>query len=58
MTAFIRGECYIITMSKKDMDELKYALPSKISELIILAENADDGFATNDMVVKTTSGGG
>jgi hypothetical protein len=54
MTIVIRGEYYIMTMAKKDVDELRYALPSKISELITQAENDVDKFATNDMVVKTT----
>ena len=54
MTIVIRGEFYIVTLAKKDVDELRYALPSKVSELITAAEKADDGFATNDMVVKTT----
>ncbi len=55
MTVQIRGNNYIITLTKKEIDEIRYAVPSKISELIAEAEKADDKFATNDMFVKSTS---
>ncbi len=54
MTVVIRGEYYILTLTKKDIDEFRYTSTSKVSDLISEAEKDVDHFATNDMVVKTT----
>ncbi len=54
MTIVIRGEYYIMTLAKKEIEESRYAMPSKMSDLIAEAEKVDDHFATNDIVVKTT----
>ncbi len=49
MTVSVRGEFYIITTTKKEIDEgLLVALPQKLQNLIKEAQTSNDGFATSD----------
>ncbi len=47
MTVYLRGDHYIITATKKEIDEeLRHAVPQKLQDLIKQAETSQDKFAT------------